>query len=240
MIIFMDTPTNLPDPRAWVIYQDEDILVINKPAGLLSIADGYHQDLPHLSQVLEPYFGRIWMVHRLDKNTSGTLLVARNSTSHRQLNFQFKERQVHKLYHCLVRPVPIWQEITMNEPLLMNADRAHRTRVNFDKGKPAETHARVILHEGQIAMLECEILTGYTHQIRAHLYHQGIGILGDCLYQPNRADPSTTQASPLRLMLHARQLTFLHPVTGRKMDFTAEYPLDFSEYLRQIQAHSPG
>lgn len=128
----------------------------------------------------------------------------------------------------------------MNEPLLINADRAHRTRVNFEKGKSAESRARVILHEGQIAMLECEILTGYTHQIRAHLYHQGIGILGDCLYQPNRAGPSTTQASPLRLMLHARQLTFLHPVTGRKMDFTAEYPLDFSEYLRQIQAHSPG
>ncbi|MFZ3071535.1 MAG: RluA family pseudouridine synthase [Anaerolineaceae bacterium] len=236
----MNACPELSDPEKWLIYQDDDLLVINKPAGILSIPDGYHPDLPHLSMLLEPVFGKVWIVHRLDRETSGVMMFARNADSHRQLNHQFKERLIHKKYHCLVIPAPLWEALSMSEPLLVDADRRHRTRVNFERGKPAQTHAQVLWRGSQFAVLACEITTGYTHQIRAHLYQQGIGILGDNLYLTKDLKSVDKELSAARLMLHAHDLNFAHPSSGKPMEFVVDYPPDFSEMLEILQTHKLG
>ncbi|NLA80483.1 MAG: hypothetical protein GX853_07045 [Chloroflexi bacterium] len=114
-----------------LIYSDADILVIDKPSGLLSIADGYDPTLPHLKAILQPEYGPLWMVHHLDKESSGVMVLARNAESLKDLNQQFMDRTVKKLYHCLVNPVPTWQTQTCLEPLSTNTGRKHLTRVDL-------------------------------------------------------------------------------------------------------------
>jgi 23S rRNA-/tRNA-specific pseudouridylate synthase len=104
-------------PSDLVIFADEAILVINKPAGMLSLQDGYDHTLPHVSTILSPSFGRIWMVHRLDRETSGVMVVARSAQAHHDLNDQFKHRQVNKTYHCLAWGAPKWDEKDVEVPL---------------------------------------------------------------------------------------------------------------------------
>src|SRR5512138_2201442 len=103
-----------------IIHQDEAILVANKPAGLSTLPDGYDSSLPHVKSLLEQQFGRLWIVHRLDKDTSGVLLLARTAQAHRLLNQQFEQHQVLKVYHALVAGSPGWEEKTVDLPLRAN------------------------------------------------------------------------------------------------------------------------
>ena len=95
-----------------ILWSDDDLLVVNKPAGLLTVEDGYDASLPTLVKTLSPAWGRLWVVHRLDKDTSGILLLARNPEAHRILNASFRERQIHKIYHALVYNLPSWDELS--------------------------------------------------------------------------------------------------------------------------------
>ena len=207
--------SKIPD---WVLFTDESLVVINKPAGLLSVPDGYNPSLPHLRSVLEPYLGKLWMVHRLDKETSGLMVLARDADSHRELNRQFREHEPIKRYTAQVAPQPSWNEISLDAPLKVNADRAHRTRVDFEKGKPARSDFVVRRQEENWAELVCTLHTGITHQIRSHLYHLGLGILGDPLYQPPQFK-TASKPEVERMMLHASELTFTHPKTGTLLRF---------------------
>ena len=207
----------IPD---WVIFQDEYLVVINKPSGLLSVADGYDLSLPHVRTVLEPVLGKLWMVHRLDKETSGLMVLARDAESHRELNRQFREHEPIKHYLAQVSPAPAWTEISVEAPLKVNADRAHRTRVDFEAGKPARTFFLVRIREENWAELDCVLHSGVTHQIRAHLYYLGLGILGDHLYQPPEFK-AASKPDVQRMMLHAAELTFTHPKTGELLHFSA-------------------
>lgn len=204
----------------WVLFTDENLVVVNKPAGLRSVPDGYDPSLPHLRSVLEPILGRLWMVHRLDKETSGLMVLARDADSHRELNRQFREHEPIKHYLAQVAPQPSWNEISLEVPLKVNADRDHRTRVDFENGKPARTDFLVRRREENWAELDCTLHSGVTHQIRAHLYYLGLGILGDPLYQPPEFK-ATSKPEVDRMMLHATELTFTHPKTGAIMRFTA-------------------
>ena len=203
----------------WVVFSDENLVVVNKPAGLRSVPDGYDPALPHLRSLLEPTLGKLWMVHRLDKETSGLMVLARDADSHRELNRQFREHEPVKHYLAQVAPQPSWDEISIEAPLRVNADRAHRTRVDFEKRKPARTDFRVHQREQDWAELDCTLHSGVTHQIRAHLYHLGLGILGDPLYQPPQYK-AASKPEVERMMLHASELTFSHPKTGAVMHFT--------------------
>lgn len=209
-----------PAPLEWVLFTDDCLVIVNKPAGLRSVSDGYDPSLPHLRSVLEPILGRLWMVHRLDKETSGLMVLARDADSHRELNRQFREHEPIKHYLAQVAPLPSWDEICLDAPLRVNADRAHRTRVDFEKGKPSRTDFLVLRREENWAELDCWLHSGVTHQIRAHLYHLGLGILGDPLYQPP-AFKTAVKPEVNRMMLHASELTFTHPKTGAVMHFQA-------------------
>jgi RluA family pseudouridine synthase len=209
---------------ASILYEDKDIILINKPAGLLSIPDGYDPNLPYVKDVLEPDFGDLWIVHRLDKDTSGVMLIARNVETHRTLNEEFRNRKIEKIYHGLVTPPPTWREMDIQHPLLTNADRQHRTRVNSTDGKPAHTFCQVNKWYPLGVLMEIHIHTGISHQIRAHLREYDLALLGDKLYNAG-LQPQPTIVS--RTMLHARQIGFSHPSTGEWMSCTAPYPEDF-------------
>ena len=219
-----------------VLYTDDSLLVINKPAGLLSIPDGYNADLPFVTRLLEPRYGRLWVVHRLDRETSGVLLLARSAEAHRGLNLQFDRHQVAKTYHALVEGSveKDWQRIDFS--LRMNVGSKHRTVVDPVGGRPAITEVEVMNRFSGCTLIAAHPRTGYTHQIRAHLYAVHHPILFDPLYGPGRSDNLPDLGSnPARLALHAFRIAFLHPVTGESTIFEAPYPDDFQKMLDWVK-----
>ncbi len=236
----MNQTTDIP-----LLFSDVALLVVNKPAGLSTLPDGYNPTLPHIKSVLERQFGHLWIVHRLDKDTSGVLLLARSAEAHRTLNTQFEQHRVSKCYHALVVGNPEWQEQTVSLPLRPNGDRQHRTVIDTQAGKPAITHLKVLERFVNYCLLEAIPETGRTHQIRAHLCALGLSILGDKLYGKRKAPldglkthPTHTDDSPSSGMvdgmgLHALSLEIHHPLSVEKMKFTAPYP----EKLRLVLEH---
>jgi tRNA pseudouridine32 synthase/23S rRNA pseudouridine746 synthase len=211
-----------------LLWHDASMLVVNKPAGLLTLPHGYDPTQPHLRSILEPTFGRIWIVHRLDRDTSGIIALARSADAHRHLNTQFQEKQVSKLYHALVLGQPPWDKLTVTDALRPDGDRRHRTVVDPLKGKSAITELRVLRQFDGYSLLEVAPQTGRTHQIRTHLNHVGYPVLADPLY----GDPTHPCYALLpRLGLHALSLTLIHPETEETIKFDAPYPQDFAGLL---------
>jgi tRNA pseudouridine32 synthase/23S rRNA pseudouridine746 synthase len=251
-------PDGTPQASELVLWSDESLLVVNKPAGLLSLPGGYQPE-PHLKEILEPAFGRLWIVHRLDRDTSGVLVLARSADAHRALNTQFQEHTTTKVYHALVQGEPEWTECAIDLPLQPNGDRRHRTVVprpeqgdeNHAQGKPALTACRVLERFDGYTLLEAVPRTGRTHQIRAHLAHLGLPLVGDVLYggclpadhpQKEGADQRecslVTHALIGRTALHALSLALRHPLTQETMLFYAPYAADFAAALCQLRRDS--
>jgi tRNA pseudouridine32 synthase/23S rRNA pseudouridine746 synthase len=226
-----------------VIFADEAVLVVNKPYGLRSLQDGYDKTLPHLVTVLEPAYGRLWMVHRLDRETSGVLVIARTAGTHRSLNSQFQNRQVVKIYHALASGTPEWETRRVNLPLRKDGDHQHRTVIDLHKGKPATTDFKLLEQLGAYCLIEARPFTGYTHQIRAHLSAIGFPIAVDPLYGsgapilllPNVEQKKGMQPILSRLGLHACSISFTHPLTGAEATFTAPYPPDLAEAILTLR-----
>jgi len=233
-----------------ILYQDEALLVVNKPAGLSTLPDGYNPSLPHVKSLLEQQVGRLWIVHRLDKDTSGVLLLARSAEAHRALNTQFEQHQVSKIYHALVTGNPEWQEQTINLPLRPNGDRSHRTVVDHDAGKPALTQLKVLERFCHYCLVEAAPETGRTHQVRVHLSSLGLHIVGDKLYADrNRAIPPKMVSQPLHdvgmikistigMGLHARSLEINHPISRQRLKFEAAYPAWLEDALHLLRTTS--
>jgi RluA family pseudouridine synthase len=215
-----------------ILYSDRWLVVINKPAGLLSIQDGYNLDAPHVRSLLEPDFGRCWIVHRLDKETSGVLLLARTKEVHRSISILFEERKISKEYRAIANGKPPAGEFEINLPLLVNGDRRHRTIVDLEKGKPALTMVEVISSNRDLSFLSIKTRTGYTHQIRCHLAYMGFPLLGDTLYTPKVAIPQPEEKTSIkRVALHSNNVKFVHPYTNQEVTFIAPYPPDLSALL---------
>ena len=212
------------------LYSDAHLLVVDKPAGVLSIPDGYDRSVPYMGRLLEPSYGRLWVVHRLDKDTSGVMVFARNPEAHRSLSNQFATHQVSKTYHTIVDGEPDWDEKMLDLPLRSNVGRRNRTTIDIAEGKPAKTLFRVLERYSQFTLLEAQPETGRTHQIRAHLYDLGLYILSDPLYGHGHISPFIK-----RLALHALSISFWHPSTGMLVHFKAPYPDDFELGLAQLR-----
>ncbi len=219
-----------------ILHVDEAIIVVNKRAGLPVLPDGWDASAPYLLHELEGTYGRhagdsgsgVWSVHRLDKTTSGVMVFARTAEAHRDLNGQFERHEAEKLYHAILVGLPDWDEKLAKHPLRTDVGHRHRTAVDPRRGKPAETRFKVLQRAGPCTLVEAQLMTGRTHQIRAHAYALGYPLLGDTLYG---AQPSDLIDRPA---LHACSLSFIHPLTKQRVTFTAAYPEDFARTLERL------
>jgi RluA family pseudouridine synthase len=216
-----------------VLHEDAELLIVDKPAGIPVLPDGWEKDAPFLVKLLEERFGKLWIVHRLDKITSGVMVFARTAEAHRSLNMQFEQHKANKAYHAIVAGAPQWNQHTARLPLRVDVGHSHRTVVDFSKGKSSETAFRVLERHTRTSLLEAVPATGRTHQIRVHAFAIGFPLLGDTLYS---APPTVLIARPA---LHSQLLTFVHPTTGECVVFSAPYPEDFEAALEKVRQDSP-
>jgi 23S rRNA pseudouridine1911/1915/1917 synthase len=226
---------NQPEPIPLeVLFEDNDLIVINKPAGLVVHPGAGHREhtlvnaLLHHCPTLSGIGGkeRPGIVHRLDKDTSGCLVVAKNDEAHCALSIQFAGRVVEKIYLALVSEKLRRSAGVIEEKI--GRHRVHRQRmsVTSERGRAARTEYRVLRSSEQASLVECKLHSGRTHQIRVHLHHLGHPVLGDKVYAPK-----LTGKFP-RQMLHAWKLGFRHPRTDEWMTFEAPLPNDFAEAMR--------
>lgn len=211
-----------------ILYKDSQLLVVDKPAGLSVLSDGWEPDAPYLVKMLEERYGKVWIAHRLDKVTSGVLVFARDAETHRALNMQFESHQAEKIYHAIVEGNPKWDAKVTRFPLRVNVGHKHRTVVDDRNGKPSETRFRLLKQYQAAAWVEAMPLTGRTHQIRVHASALGHALLGDVLYGARESKVISRPA------LHAYSLTFTHPASNESVTFTAEPPRDFATALKLL------
>ena len=225
----------LPEPIPLdVLFEDDDLIVINKPAGL-TVHPGAGQREHTLVNALLSYCTtlsgiggkeRPGIVHRLDKETSGCVVVAKNDIAHRELSKQFAARTVEKIYLALVagklrKPAGLIEEKIGRHPV-----HRRRMRVTSLRGRTATTEYRVIRSSNQASLIECRLHSGRTHQVRVHLHHLGHPVLGDKIYAPRFAKNFPRQ------MLHAWKLGFHHPGTGDWKILEAPLPADFATAIK--------
>jgi len=217
-----------------VIYEDDDIIVVNKPKGLVVHPANGNPDGTLVNAIMamckESLSGiggelRPGIVHRLDKDTSGLLIVAKNDKAHIAMSEQIKDRKVKKIYIALVRGVIGEDEATIDMPIGRSTKDRKKMAVTKN-GKQAITHFRVLKRYPKYTLLEIKIDTGRTHQIRVHMAEVGHPVIGDTVYS-NGKNSFGVEGQ----MLHARSLEFAHPITGKTMHLIAELPQYFKEIL---------
>jgi len=202
------------------VYQDDTLLVLEKPSGLLAVPGRGPELQDCLSARVQAEWPTASIVHRLDRDTSGLIVMALDPDAHRELSRQFAAREVGKVYRAVVFGTPDADEGVVDLPLRKDFDRPPRHMVDRELGRSAQTGWRVVERRTDRTLLEVEPITGRSHQIRIHLASLAHPILGDPLYAH---EPALAMAS--RLMLHAEQLTLTHPRTGERM--TWHVPCDF-------------
>jgi 23S rRNA pseudouridine1911/1915/1917 synthase len=231
-----------------IVYEDKDIIVINKPRGIVVHPAAGHSDNTLVNALLfhcKDLSGiggniRPGVVHRLDKDTSGLLVFAKNDDSHEELSRQIKNRQVKKTYLALVYGIPKKDERTIDDPLGRSPkDRKKIAVIKSDnlKKRDAITDYRVIEKLGDYSLLELDLKTGRTHQIRVHLAHLGNPIVGDHTYSRKR-----TELWENGQLLHSYKLSFNHPKTGKLLEFKAEMPEEMKKVIGSIKdksGHNP-
>lgn len=231
-----------------LLYEDEHILVVNKPPGLLTIPDrsGSKESLLGL---LERRFGKVWVVHRLDRETSGVLCFARSVEAHRRLSMQFEHHTSDKFYLALVDGVLHHEEGEIDKPIGEHPTIPGKMTVTHS-GKPSLTFYRVAERFKRFTLAEVLIKTGRTHQIRVHFQSIGYPLAVDALYgrrpalylseikgKAYKSGKYSEEERPLmdRTSLHAARLRIDHPVTEERMEFKAELPKDFAAVLKQLR-----
>ncbi len=230
-----------------ILFEDDDLLVLNKPAGLVVHPAAGNEEHTLVNALLHHCAGKLsgiggvarpGIVHRLDKDTSGCLVVAKNDIAHQSLAEQFAGRSVEKIYHAIV-----CGEMKAKSGEIRGAIARHPTQrkkmtvTTTGKGREARTSFRVLKKLRATTLVEVTIHTGRTHQIRVHFQHLGFPVLGDMVYGARQSQRCQTevQFSAPRQMLHAQHLVFTHPRTGKEQANEAPYPADFADMLNSLR-----
>lgn len=220
-----------------IIYEDSDIIVVNKPKGMVVHPANGNPDGTLVNAILSICKNslsgiggelRPGIVHRLDKDTSGLIIVAKNDKAHINMSEQIKERNVKKTYIALVRGNVPEEEATINMPIGRSTKDRKKMAVTKN-GKQAITHFKVLKRYSKYTLLEIKIETGRTHQIRVHMAEIGYPVVGDAVYSNGKNEFGIEGQ-----MLHAYKLEFMHPITNKHMELTAPLPQYFEEILKKL------
>jgi len=193
--------------------------VLDKPSGLLSVKGIGPKKLDCLAVRVASAIEGARIVHRLDMDTSGVIIMARDADTHRELSRQFQDREVEKIYLAEVGGLVVEENGVIDIPIRKDMEHPPKQCVDFERGKSSQTHWTVLQRNENSTSLEVRPITGRSHQLRIHLREIGHPILGDDLYAP----PKLVSMAP-RLMLHAHALTITHPANGERISFTAPCP----------------
>ena len=229
-----------------VLYEDDRLLVINKPAGLVVHPAAGHTRGTLVNALLHHCTGQLsgvggvarpGIVHRLDKDTSGCLVVAKDDSAHHALSAQFANRKTTKVYQALVCGQPRKERLTVKAPIARHP--VHRKKMAIvERGRDSHTDFRMLKALRDSALMEAALHTGRTHQIRVHLQHLGCPLVGDRVYggRPARQFAQSTGYEAPRQMLHAAALGFTHPLSGKKMGVNAPLPADFVDAVNFLKS----
>ena len=222
-----------------IVYEDDELLVVDKPAGMVvHPAPGNHSGtlvnalMYHCGDALSSINGviRPGIVHRIDKDTSGLLMVAKTDRAHNALSAQLAEHSITRRYKAIVYSNIKEDEGTVDKPIGRDPGNRLRNAVVYTNSKNAVTHYRVLERVGGFTLVEAVLETGRTHQIRVHMAYIRHPLLGDTLY-----GPAKNRYGAKRQMLHAGVLGFVHPVTGEYMEFNSPLPQDFEDVLAKLR-----
>ncbi len=233
-----------------IIHKEEDFLIINKSAGVLSIPDRYNDALPSLDKILKKDFPGSMIVHRLDKDTSGIMIFPLNPDAHRIINSQFENRELKKIYHAVVAGIVSEDEMEIDIPLLTNPGKKAGV-IPSARGKESLSRLKVLERFRNSTLVEIDLVTGRHHQLRAHVSAVGHPLLIDPLYSNttefylssvkrkyNRSKSKEERPIISRITMHAYSIEFNHPTTGKRISFEAEYPKDFAVLLKQLKKYA--
>lgn len=201
-----------PPATDWILYADNQVIVINKPSGLLSVPGKSEENKECVLTHLHKTHPEALIVHRLDMDTSGLMVLALNKQAHRSLSIQFQDRKVDKKYYALCAGTLLVKEGYTQLPMRCDWDRRPKQIIDFIHGRSAQTHWQMMTQYENHFSIELSPITGRSHQLRLHMKSIGHPILGDNLY----ADP-TSITNHSRLMLHAGELEFSHPETLQRL-----------------------
>lgn len=230
-----ETAAQPQDIPLWVLHEDDDLIVINKPRGIVVHPSAGHPDGTLVNALLNHCtdlsgiggLRRPGIVHRHDKDTTGALLAAKNDGAHQHLSAQFKARTALRVYWALVEGSPKQDEGEVDAPVGRHPRDRQRMAVVSD-GRGAVTRYRVLARFDQASLVACSLVTGRTHQIRVHMAHIGHPLLGDGIYG-RKKQPAALKGQ----MLHGRRLGFIHPGTGRWLEVTGPLWPDFEQWLNK-------
>ena len=229
-----------PEPmNLEIVYEDDDVLVINKPKGMVVHPSAGHWSgtlvnglMYHCKNQLSGINGELrpGIVHRIDRDTTGLLMVCKNDSAHRDLAAQLKEHSITRRYIAIVRDNITENEGTVNAPIGRNKLDRKKMAIDYSNGKHAVTHYKVLERFGAYTLIQCQLETGRTHQIRVHMASIRHPLLGDTVYGGDK-QPFHLQGQ----CLHAKVLGFIHPATKEYMEFEAPLPNYFEQLLKKLR-----
>jgi RluA family pseudouridine synthase len=252
--VTMKFSRRLPNILPEILFEDDDLVILNKPSGLLVLPDRYDPTIPNLQVLLRETYGQIFVVHRIDKETSGLVVFARKSEAHRALSIQFEDRKTEKVYQAICTGDAGDDEGRINLPISEDLRMKGKMKIDSREGKESVTRYRVVERFNAYAHVEAKPETGRTHQIRIHLSSIGLPILGDRKYgggeglflsaiKPGYRVRGEEKPLLSRTALHAASIAFAHPATYERVTFEAPLPKDMRialTYLRKFRPREGG
>lgn len=231
-----------------VIFDDDDLVIVNKPTNFLSIPDRYDETKPSALAFLNQQYGKVFTVHRLDRETSGIIVFAKNELAHKKISQQFQERIVKKLYYVLVDGIPNPLKGHINMSIAPHPAKPGKMMVS-NKGKESITYYNVVEQFQRFSLIEADIKTGRTHQIRVHFEAIGHPLAIDKLYGSRDAFflseikkkrfrlGKGQEERPLmsRTSLHAHEIYLEHPTTQKQLNLKAPLPKDLAAVIKQLR-----